>query len=164
MAKHIGELSILFEEGQDEQLVFNLDETHFIIDHDNGRALGFLGESTVNYAEVSNGTEGFTVVPLVRGGVNACIESVFVVFKNQNANYPIMGVPDDLENISYRTGKKGWMDRRVFREMIEEPRFISEDDLGRPQIVFLDNVNSHGRTNEVGFSLQKSEQVCHIFR
>lgn len=39
---------VIFEGGMDESRVFNLDETHFIIDEDNGKALGFLGESKVN--------------------------------------------------------------------------------------------------------------------
>ena len=37
--------------------MFNLDETHFVLDQANGKALGILGESKVNNAEVSNGSE-----------------------------------------------------------------------------------------------------------
>ncbi len=45
----------LFSERLNEDLVYNLDETHFIFDQDDSKALGFLGESTVNNAEVSKG-------------------------------------------------------------------------------------------------------------
>ena len=98
-------------EQQDEDVIYNLDETHFIVDSDNGRALGLLGENTVNYAEVSNGTKGFTVVSLLRGSPNACIESTFIVFKNANESYLLLGVADDLHHASYRRRKNGgWID------------------------------------------------------
>jgi hypothetical protein len=34
----------------DENLIENIDETHFIINMDNGRTLGFRGDTTVKYA------------------------------------------------------------------------------------------------------------------
>ena len=84
-----------FEHGREKSLIFYLDETQFLIDQDNGRALVLLGKSSVNYAEVSNGTENFTIVLLVRGEINDQIVSVFVIFKNANTSYPIDDVPDE---------------------------------------------------------------------
>ncbi len=128
--------------------MYNLDETHFFFDQDNSKALGFLGESTVNYAEVRNGSENFTLVTLVRGAAHAYIESIVAIFKNENANYPILGIADDLEYVSYRTGRKVWMDQRVFYEMFGEERLILREDQERNKLVFLDNVRSHGLTEE----------------
>ena len=120
---------------------------------DNERALGFLGESSINYAEVSNGSDSFTVVPIVRGGANSRIESIMVVFKNAQSNHPIQGVPDELENVAYRSGPKGWMDRRVFNECFQEDRFIQADVDGESQIVFIDNAPAHQQTEQLAESL-----------
>jgi hypothetical protein len=56
VAYHIGELQRQFEAGMlDEQLLQNADETHFVINMDNGRALGFRGEEVIKYADVVSG-------------------------------------------------------------------------------------------------------------
>ncbi|EGZ12748.1 hypothetical protein PHYSODRAFT_514976 [Phytophthora sojae] len=48
VAVHLGELKRGFESGKyDENVIENIDETHFVIDFDNGKTLGFGGESQV---------------------------------------------------------------------------------------------------------------------
>ena len=42
VAWDLGKLCVLFEQGEDEDPIFNLYGTHFIVDVDNGRALGLL--------------------------------------------------------------------------------------------------------------------------
>ena len=163
VTRYLGQVRDRFEQGQEESLISNLDETHFVIDQDNGRALGLLGESSVNCAVLSNGTENFTIEPLVRGGINAQIVSVFVIFKNANTSYPIAGVPDKQCNVSYRSGPKGWMDRRLFKEMLTEERFLTADEYGRGQLLFLDNVNSHNLTERIEEVLDEiNTSLCHL--
>ncbi len=49
----------------DENLIENIDETHFVISMDNGRTLGFAGDDNEKYADVVIGGEGITmIVPL----------------------------------------------------------------------------------------------------
>ncbi len=102
VANYLDEVQNLLGQGLNEDLMYNLDETHFIFDQDDSKALGFLGEIAVYYAEVSNGPENFALVPLIRSGSHACIESIFVIFKNENANHPILGIAM-IWNM-YRTG------------------------------------------------------------
>ena len=45
----------------------NIDETHFVINLDNGRTLGFRGDTTVKYAEVVSGGESMTMVIRISG-------------------------------------------------------------------------------------------------
>lgn len=116
---------------------------------DNEKALVVLGESNINCAEVINGKEGFTVVPLIRGALYACIESVFSIFKNGNEIYPIFGVPEDLEHVLCRAVKKRWMDRRVFSAMFLEDHFDQPDVQENEKIIFLDNMSSHQMTSEL---------------
>ena len=107
IAHHLGRMKEKFELNElNEDIVFNFDETHFIFDQDNCRDLGFLVSTNLNYAEVSNGTEGLTVGLFSRGGQNAKLESAFVIFKNQRGSYPIARVADDVQCVSYRSGKK----------------------------------------------------------
>ena len=70
-------------------------------------------------------------------------------------SYPILGVADDLHHVSFCSGKKGWMDRRYFRAMLLEERFLTRDLQNREQIIYLDNVSSHDKTNEVHDVLQE---------
>ena len=47
-----------FEDGTlDQNRIMNFDETHFIINMDRGRTLGFVGEESISYADVVSGTE-----------------------------------------------------------------------------------------------------------
>ena len=46
----------------DKNLIENLDETHFIVNMDNDRALGFWGDTSVNYVDVVARGEGVTMV------------------------------------------------------------------------------------------------------
>lgn len=154
IAEHLGRLRNMFEDGVDEKRIFNRDESHFVIDMDNERSFGFLGESSINYAELSNGSDSFTVVPIVRGDVNACIESIMVIFKNAHSNHLIQGVSDELNNVAYRSGPKGWMDRRVFNECFQVERFIQADSDGEDQIVFIDNAPAHQQTEQLAHSLE----------
>ena len=82
IAVHIGELKRGFETGKyDESTMENFDETHFVINMDNGRTLGFKGDTDVKYADVTSGGEAMTMV--VRLNVRG-IENPFMIFKNKD--------------------------------------------------------------------------------
>jgi hypothetical protein len=52
----------------DENLIENIDETHFVINMDNGRTLGFRGDTIVKYADVVSGGDSMTMVVRIFGG------------------------------------------------------------------------------------------------
>ena len=57
-AYYLGILQRGFASGEfDKNLMENLDETHFVVNLDNGRTLGFHKDTTVKYAEVVSGGE-----------------------------------------------------------------------------------------------------------
>ena len=60
----------------------NADETHSVIDIDNGQTLGFSGDEVVIYAEAVSGGGGMTMVAKIIGGRDAPIQPPFVIFKN----------------------------------------------------------------------------------
>lgn len=115
VAYHLGQLHRGFRDGAlNEDLVENMDETHFVFNVDNGHTLGFIGDTT-KYADVSSGGDAMTMVLRITGGRDSRIEP-FMIFMNKDGNYPIRGVPDDVTGVSYRSGPKAWMDSRVFPE------------------------------------------------
>ena len=71
-----------------------------------------------------------------------------IIFKNQDCSYPIRGVPDDVNGTCYRTGPKGWMDRWIFVEWLNEQRANPRDMYGRKIVIFIDNCGGHNETQE----------------
>ena len=46
----------------DKNLMENIDETHFVINIDNGRTLSFQGDTSTKYTEVVSGGDSMTLV------------------------------------------------------------------------------------------------------
>ena len=98
----------------DENMVDNMDETHFIFNMDNHKTLGFRGSNKVNYADVVAGCDGHTMVLRLRGGIDAKLMHPFLIFKNRDRNCPMVNLPDNIDGVSYRTQPHAWMDNTVF--------------------------------------------------
>ena len=97
IAFHLGELHRGFASGDiDENLIENMDETHFVVNVDNGRTLGVRGDNDVKYADVVSGGEGMTMMVPITGGAASLIQAPMIIFMNKNRNYPIMQVPDNV--------------------------------------------------------------------
>ena len=74
---HLGMLYRDFESGVfDDNLMENVDETHFIVNLDNGRTLGFRGDTTIKYAEVVSGGDSMTIVIRISGGRRSMIKAL----------------------------------------------------------------------------------------
>ncbi|KAE9020205.1 hypothetical protein PR003_g10714 [Phytophthora rubi] len=85
VASHLGQLKRDFDGGKlDENTVENIDETHFVIDFDNGKTLGFAGEKQVKYANVVSGGEGMTMDVRISGGASGYIYSPLMIVTNSN--------------------------------------------------------------------------------
>jgi hypothetical protein len=81
VAVHLGKLKRDLESGAlIEDNVENGDETHFYINLDNGRTLGFIGDEHVKYADVVSGGIGMTMLLRNTGGKNAycCVKHAHV--------------------------------------------------------------------------------------
>jgi hypothetical protein len=78
-----------------------------------------------------------------------------MIFTNENCSYPIRGVADNIGGVCYRSGKKGWMDQRVFREYLGERRAIWGDLQGRVKTLYVDNCSGHLSDEECTEELSK---------
>jgi hypothetical protein len=69
VAHHLGVLQRGFQTGIfDENLIENINETHFVINMGNGRTLGFRGDTTMKYADVIFSGDSMTMVVRISGG------------------------------------------------------------------------------------------------
>ena len=97
---HLGVVRRGFLSGEyHEDYIANVDETHFVINMDNGRTLGFCGDQAVKYANVVFGGEAMTMVVRVTRGRQATIKPPMIIFTNQTQNYPIRGLQDNILGI-----------------------------------------------------------------
>ncbi|RAW34864.1 hypothetical protein PC110_g8850 [Phytophthora cactorum] len=139
----------------DENAVENVNETHFVIDFDDGKTLGFVAKKQVKYADAVSGGQGMTMVARISSGASGYIHPPMMIFTNADRCYPIRGVKGDVDGVCYRIGPKGWMDKALDREYLKEPRAICADPRGRPNTVFLDNCSGHLKEEESQEELQR---------
>jgi hypothetical protein len=108
VASHLGELQRGFESGiYDENTMENIDETHFVVDFDNVKTLGFGGENKVKYADVVSGGDGMTMVVRISGGPSAHLLPPMMIFSNDARSYPIRGVSNDVDGVCLSHGTEG---------------------------------------------------------
>ena len=78
---HMGELHRGFKSGElRAELIYDMDETHFVIDFDNGRRFGFRGDESVKYADVVSVGEGMTLIVHIAGGASSLIGTPMLNF------------------------------------------------------------------------------------
>lgn len=156
VAAQIGTMSALLTSGQVSQGdIENAYETHFIINVDNGKTLGFSGSGEVRYADVVSGGEGFPMVFRLSGGEYSLIQPPILVFANKNRNYPIRGTPDNVDGVSYRSGQKGRMETSLIPQWITEPRVIGPLSGSRRQVLYVENWSGHAKTDLLNEACRK---------
>ena len=144
VARHLCLLKHGFDSGYlDKNDMSNAEETHSMVNMDNGKTLGFSGDHSVRYADFTSAGEGMTMLVRLSGGPSARIEPPLMIFKNQNQSYPISCVPDDVPGIAYRTGPKGWMDTTIMQEWLKEPNVMKRLSRNRIRHLFIDNCSCH---------------------
>ncbi|CAM6124006.1 unnamed protein product [Calypogeia fissa] len=154
VAYHIGIVQRQFQAGElNEDMVENIDETHFVFNMDNGKTLGFLGDTEVKYANVVSGGEGMTLVVRLSGGRDSCIQTPMLIFTNALQSHPIQGVPDDVPDVCYRSGPRGWNDTIVFPQYLTESRIMRRDHYGRRRVLFVDNCSGHNHSKQLQAAL-----------
>lgn len=90
VARHLAYMYRLLSSGAaGEHDIKNADETHFVVNTNNNRTLGFAGESEIEYADVVSGGKYLTMVIRLGGGRDARFQCPFMVFTNRNCSYLI---------------------------------------------------------------------------
>ena len=166
--RHLGRMKRAFDSGElNEDLVFNMDETHFVVNMDDKKTLALKGDTEIKYADVVSGDEGISMVLRMSGGEHSRLTCPMLIFKNKSRSYPIRNVPDDVPGVTYRSAPKGFMDRLLFTQWLQEPRCNPSDMMKRPTYLFLDNFSGHGFCGDDGEThgdvlTEKSITMCFL--
>jgi hypothetical protein len=144
VAFHLGEMKRLFDNPEiSDDMLENIDETHFTVDLSNSKTLGIKGEPTCKFLDIVSSGNGMTmIVRVTQGGIMAPM----LILTNDNRSYPIRGTPDDQQGVCYRSQPSGWMEQRLMPVFFNEPRAYQQDQHGRRKIVFMDNCAVHNPT------------------
>lgn len=161
IAYHLGVVAREFQSGLlDESMVENVDETHFVINMDNGKTLGFRGDSDVKYADVVSGGIGMTMVVRLTGGPQAIIETPMIIFQNERGHYPIRGVDDNVVGVCYRSSRRGFMTSQLWKEWLDERRVQRSQNQGsRTRVIWCDNYGAHNDSPAIQESLLRLKAV-----
>lgn len=81
VAYHLGTLKWDLEfSAVDEDYLFNADETHFVVDPNDGRTLAMKGDKDVSFADVVSGDVGMTMMVFLGGVPKAYFGVPFIIF------------------------------------------------------------------------------------
>ena len=106
-AFHLGVLHRGFSNGTfDENLMKNINETHFVVNMNNMKTLGFRGDIIVSYAEVVSGRDSMTMVIRNSRGRRSMIAIPMLIFTNSNSNYSIHGLNDNIPRVYSKTTQR----------------------------------------------------------
>ena len=122
-----------------------------------GKTFGFTNDGHVRYVYVTSGSERMTMILRFSRGRNPMIETQMMIFKNKVRNYLIRGVPDNIPEVVYRTGPKGWMDSTNMLAWLRELRAINPLSDHRFRTLFIDNCSGHNLTKAI---LGPAENIC----
>ncbi len=90
LAHHLGSLKEAYDNGLDESTVENVDETHLVVDMDDGRVLDCQGIKRVAHSGVASGRDRFTICMRISAGEHGKIEKSLVIFQNPNGIYLLL--------------------------------------------------------------------------
>jgi hypothetical protein len=164
VAFHLGTLHRGFLSGEyNENYMENVDETHFLINVDNGKTLGFRGDQAVKYSDVVSGGEAMTMVVRVTGGVRGKIMAPMIIFTNAAGAYSIQGVRDNVPGITYRSSPRRWMNMGIFAEYFAVPIAYQGDQYGHWKQVWVDNSLTHNPSPQLQQALvARNTELCYL--
>lgn len=143
--------------------MFNDNEKHLVIGTNDGKKLAMKGNDKVMFVDVLSGDMGIKMMMMLGGAPNSHLGVPFMIFQNSGSSYPIRGLPETFPRVCYRTGQKGWMDRRVFSQWISEYRVLPKLPNGRKRVFFVDNATRNSMNEAVKDALLFSNTELRYF-
>jgi len=152
---HLGCMKRDYDEGiLDERDVENYDETSMVLDMIGSSCLEEVGTRRVNWGAVSSGRESFSICMRISGGPEGKIETPLVIFQNALSSYPIGGVPDNIDGVTYRSNPKGYMRQPLFAQYFANTRIINPLPSEGIRKIWIDNPRVHNETPPLLQSLE----------
>lgn len=72
-----------------------------------------------------------------------------MVSKNEDQNYTIHCVSNDLSGVGYQTGKKDWINKKVAITWKGDTQRIKAFQNGRTRLVIVDNGSDNGLSDDL---------------
>ncbi len=92
----------------------------------------------------------------ISAGEHGKIEKQLVIFQNPNGNYPIAGIPENIEGITYRSSPKGWMTSQMFINYFSDSNNIQPLGNNRTRTLWIDSCRIHNESDDLLEALQFS--------
>ena len=121
----------------------NVNETHFVININNGHTLGFKQDTIVKYAKAISNEDSITMVIRIFQGQRSIIKTPMMIFTNTNSTYLIHGLEDNIHGVCYRIEPKGWMDYALFSKFFTNSRSFQANVYGCTKVSSVDNCIGH---------------------
>lgn len=86
-----------------------------------------------------------------------------MIIKNRDRRYPIRGVSDEIDGVSYRTGTKGWMECVVVPLLQQEFCAMKPLQKDRKRVLFVDNYGGHKEPRHVARALESFKTELRYF-
>ncbi|KAE8979212.1 hypothetical protein PR002_g24482 [Phytophthora rubi] len=118
---HLGKFKRQFDDKTiDPDQIYSMDESHFVIDLDDGKTLDLQGSEEVKYRKIVPGREGVTMRVLLTRGTNAKLLCPMFIFKNANSGHPIQGLPDNVNGVCYRSTPSAFINNVMMMEWLRD--------------------------------------------
>ena len=132
-----------YENGLDESTVEIFDEALGLFHIDNGCVLDFQGSNRVTCLDVASGKNCFTACIRISGGQRAWIENILVIFQKPNGKYPISGVSNNIDRVTYCSSPKIWMSAQMFVNYFSDSDVIQPLENNRTRTTWIDPCRIH---------------------
>ena len=107
---YLGVLHRIFLNGVfNENLMENIDGTHFIVNMNNRKTLWFRKNIRIFYTKIMSRGYSMKIIIRIFGGRRSIIKAWILILINPNSNYHIHDLDDNTPNIYYRNGSKSWI-------------------------------------------------------
>ena len=126
--------------------------------------MDFQDSNRVTCLDVTSGRDCFTVCMSISGGQNSRIENPLVIFQNSNGNYPTADIPDDIDGVTYRSSRKGWMTAQMFANYFSDPSIIQPLANNWTRTLWIDSCRIHRESIEHVDALQLSRTELKRFK
>lgn len=82
-----------------EDYVFNAEETHSVVEMNDGRTLAMKWDEEVDFCDVVCGDQGMTMIASIGGGSKLLMCAPLMIFQ-KNCSYPMQGLPDTFPGMA----------------------------------------------------------------
>lgn len=141
----------------DKDLIENAAETQFFINIEDGKTIGFIEDSHLNYADVFSAGKAMTMIMQIPEGSAAAFQTCVLILMFPSRLYSLRGVPDTVSGVCYRSLQKAWMDPTFWNAWLNERLAVGSLPDGECRVLYFNNCSSHVTTPEVFASFSKKK-------